>query len=308
MPRFPLYPAPLCKICQQPCNRESRGQRYCYCCPCPGSNRKSNWCTWDDAKGVQPGNPLCDCGLYCRVDEKKSGETFETCAIGRCNMSTHKGQSQRYSFSARDPSTSALQGSIVAGPSFIQAASGPYTQPYAHPSSIYANANPTSIYANAHPSSTYPNAHPSSTYANAYPSSNYAYTYPSSTYAYAHPSSSYGYPPRILPEAFRSNVIIPRPPNPPAMKIDNEFVRLLDHVMGAAGRAKFPSRVIDMSNMMKALPDIMGTGPGKSPPGPFRIFSSTDFERHSKVGAAGELFVSNSLPRVDREPTQTQDL
>ena len=66
MPRFPLSQPPRCNKCDNFCNREPRGKRFCYCCPCTGPQNKT-WGTWDDAQGVQPGNPVCDCGFYCRV-------------------------------------------------------------------------------------------------------------------------------------------------------------------------------------------------------------------------------------------------
>ena len=81
---------------------------------------------------------------------------------------------------------------------------------------------------------------------------------------------------------------------------DQEFVRLLDHAVKIASQMKFPSQDMDMSDMLRALntidgPSIGALSPGRSFSYQYRIKASTDFERHCKVGAAGELFVS--LPR-----------
>ena len=234
MPQFPLSQPPRCYKCDNFHTREPRGRRFCYCCSCTGPQNKT-WGTWDDAQGVQPGNPVCDCGFYCRIaTNSKTGESFEQCAIGQCWMSTHKGQSPGRSPGrsprAKGPSTGSYQASAV---SVSYATTNSYSQ-------VSASSTPrrTSI-----------------------------------------PVPAYS-PPRARPQA----------------RIDNEFVRLLGHVMEATNRARMPTKVIDLTDMLQALPDGSGSGQReRSPdsPEPFRISYSTDFERHSKIGAAGELFVSD---------------
>jgi hypothetical protein len=94
MPSFPLSRPPNCKKCRKPCIRESRGRRFCYCCPCGitgGQKGPATWGTWDDASGVTAENPICDCGYYCRVGlNSKTGQTFQSCSVGQCNMTIHR--------------------------------------------------------------------------------------------------------------------------------------------------------------------------------------------------------------------------
>jgi hypothetical protein len=211
VPRFPLLTAPRCKDfkCGAVCTLFSGGERDYYKCRC------GKWCTYDDDEGVTHGNPLCDCGFYCRIVTRNDGGTFETCAIAVCNMSEHKARSRGYST-----------------PSRRRAAAGVPSSPA---SSITASVAAT-------------------------------------------PSR----PPRL---AFS------RTPSSND-RSDSEFVRLLNHVQVAASRANFPTKVMNMSELFGALPEIGGTGSSSPAPGPFRLRSSTEFERHAKVGAAGELFVS----------------
>lgn len=233
MPRFPLLQPPRCNKCDRPCNRESRGRRFCYCCPCTGPQNKS-WSTWDDAEGVQPGNPVCDCGFYCRVaTNNTTGKSFERCAVGQCEMTAHKaqspGRSPARSPRARGPSTGTYQASAV---SMSASNGGSYTQVVSAQISTQRASIPV-------------------------------------------PAS----PPRSQPRA----------------RIDTEFVRLLSHVMEAMNRVEFPTKVIDLTGMLEGL--SVTSSPGKrerSPdsPEPFRMSYSSDFERHSKIGAAGELLVS----------------
>ena len=236
MPRFPLLQPPRCNKCDRPCNREPRGRRFCYCCPCTGPQNKT-WSTWDDAEGVQPGNPVCDCGFYCRVaTNNTTGKSFERCAVGQCEMVAHKGQSLGRSPGrsprARGPSTGTYQASAV---TMSATNGGSYTQVVSAQISTQ-----------------------------------------------------------------RTNIPVPAspPPSQPRNRIDNEFVRLLGHVMEAMNRIQFPTKVIDLTDMLRALPDAPSPGKReKSPesPEPFRMSYSTDFERHSKIGAAGELLVSTVM-------------
>lgn len=111
-------------------------------------------------------------------------------------------------------------------------------------------------------------------------------------YMSAHKSQSHGYSLRARGRSTgnsqgSSRIIRETTPQSPAMKVDAEFVRLLDHIMSAAARAQFPSQIIDMSNMRNALPD------GGKSPGPFRFLAPTNSVRDCKVGAAGELFVGS---------------
>ncbi|TPX12165.1 uncharacterized protein E0L32_007051 [Thyridium curvatum] len=70
----------------------------------------------------------------------------------------------------------------------------------------------------------------------------------------------------------------------PKPAVDEEFVRLLDHLLQAAQTTKFPSAIsLDMTDLSRALDDIDRT---TSAPPPFKIRSETEFEKHSKVGAA----------------------
>jgi len=87
---------------------------------------------------------------------------------------------------------------------------------------------------------------------------------------------------------------------------DLEFVRLLDHAIKTASQMNFPSQNLDMSDMLSALntinrPSLDVLSPNRSFSYRYKIRASTDFERHSKVGAAGELFVFTLLCRVITE-------
>jgi len=75
---------------------------------------------------------------------------------------------------------------------------------------------------------------------------------------------------------------------------DSEFIRLLRHVLAVVNQTSFPTRVTDMSDEARSKPGLTKTDSENPPPAPFQLQSSTEFERHAKVGAAGELFVSRS--------------
>jgi hypothetical protein len=70
---------------------------------------------------------------------------------------------------------------------------------------------------------------------------------------------------------------------------DGEFTRLLRHVLAVVAQTSFPTRVAGMSDQARSRTDSANPSPAF-----FRLRASTEFERHAKVGAAGELFVSRS--------------
>lgn len=212
IPFFPLQEAPPCKKCGRDTRRERRGDRFCWCCPCSGNPRQPTWCTWDDAVGITPGNPLCDCGFYCRISSTKAGKAFETCSLGCCNMTLFKKQNYQKSSSSYQ--------------------SQPISPPQSPPRQ----------------------------------------TTSSSPQSYQASPIRYG--------SISSNV----------SDVDDEFVRLLQHVSQAAQRVSFPSAFMDLADMSAALRDVDASR--EPSPASFRIQSSTEFEKHSKIGAAGELFVS----------------
>ncbi|KAH8656756.1 hypothetical protein BGZ61DRAFT_466344 [Ilyonectria robusta] len=217
MPPLPLAEPPECKECGQACKRESRGRRSCWCCYCYLRNNQPVWSTWDDTEGVEPGNPLCDCGYYSRSGTKKTGEPFKSCAVGRCNMSDYKGWSSKK----------------APGPSYLTPPATP---------SRYKGPQPTGGIGD----------------------------------------SSY-----ISPQEPRRNRSFGND-EPPYTRKDPELIRLLEHVFTIAEKKRFPSQMPNMSDLRNALPAISGS---TQAPIPFKIRSSTDFERHSKIGAAGELYV-----------------
>lgn len=45
------------------------------------------WVTWDDNIGIDPRNPLCECGRSSREDRANAGHRFWTCSTGRCDFS-----------------------------------------------------------------------------------------------------------------------------------------------------------------------------------------------------------------------------
>ena len=206
VPRFPLFQPPLCKDpnCGAVCRLCLCEERDYYTCDC------GKWCTYDDAEGVTPGNPLCDCGFYCRLVFSRDGGTLFTCALGKCEKLQHRDRSRGYSSPARRRPLAALLPS--------PGASG----------------------------------------------------------------TSASRPARIAFSETSGNG-----------SRDNEFVRLLDHAVAAASRTSFPTRVVNMYDLTRALPSSEGTESSNPKPEPFRLRSSTEFERHAKVGAAGELFVSD---------------
>ncbi|KAF2875065.1 hypothetical protein BDV95DRAFT_486030, partial [Massariosphaeria phaeospora] len=49
------------------------------------------WITWDDGRGVDGGNPPCECGVVSRRrkaggNSKRKGDFFWECARGRCGF------------------------------------------------------------------------------------------------------------------------------------------------------------------------------------------------------------------------------
>ncbi len=104
-PTFPLDPKPSCRHCHYTPQKRSTvdftnqngngGRPYYVCVPCktnasipPGPNGKG-WITWDDNRGMDPGNPECWCGLIARqdrtgVNSQAPGRGFWTCCTGAC--------------------------------------------------------------------------------------------------------------------------------------------------------------------------------------------------------------------------------
>ena len=104
-PTFPLSHKPSCRHCH--CTPEYRstvgftngngngGRHYYVCTECKtnprlaSSRNSKGWITWDDDKGVEPGNPLCDCGFISRhdrtgVNSSTPGREFWACSTGAC--------------------------------------------------------------------------------------------------------------------------------------------------------------------------------------------------------------------------------
>jgi hypothetical protein len=77
--------------------------------------------------------------------------------------------------------------------------------------------------------------------------------------------------------------------------MDSEFVRLLNHVSNVAKNATLPRCKVDddVFDLERHLSSLSIAGPSNPAPDWFRMRSATEFERHAKVGAAGELFVSS---------------
>ncbi|RSL86648.1 hypothetical protein CEP52_015759 [Fusarium oligoseptatum] len=81
----------------------------------------------------------------------------------------------------------------------------------------------------------------------------------------------------------------------PSIDDDAEYLRLINNVISAAGTARFPIKgAYDMSGLFGALPDVEEDEVELSR----RFRSRNPLERDMKIGALGELFVSNSQFRV----------
>lgn len=79
-------------------------------------------------------------------------------------------------------------------------------------------------------------------------------------------------------------------PEEPTIDDDAEYSRLVSNVISAAGTARFPSKgAYDMSGLFGALPDVEEDEVELSR----RFRSRNPLERDMKIGALGELFVSN---------------
>jgi hypothetical protein len=73
-------------------------------------------------------------------------------------------------------------------------------------------------------------------------------------------------------------------------QVDSEYLRILSSVVTAARRAVFPSRgIFDMEALARSLPAVLPENNGEY----FGLRSSEKIERDKKIGAAGELYVSN---------------
>lgn len=79
-------------------------------------------------------------------------------------------------------------------------------------------------------------------------------------------------------------------PEEPTIDDDAEYLRLVNNVISAASTARFPSKgAYDMSGLFGALPDVEEDEVELSR----RFRSRNPLERDMKIGALGELFVSN---------------
>lgn len=91
--RFPLPRAPICPTCHQastrrvtnPANRNGNANRPFYFCD---RSHKHSFITWDDARGIMPGNPQCWCGQVSRRDRASGPHLNEwyACASRDCGF------------------------------------------------------------------------------------------------------------------------------------------------------------------------------------------------------------------------------
>lgn len=78
---------------------------------------------------------------------------------------------------------------------------------------------------------------------------------------------------------------------------DTEFTRLLDHVLEAAERTKFPRKrepkdyPTFLPPSRNPLPTLEERPPIRYHKPPFILEASSEFERHAKIAVAGEVFV-----------------
>jgi len=88
LPQFPL-PPPICRFCKWRPRYQSYvmsgnpngnvGKLYYICVCCKRDCRRTDpghergWITWDDDRGICPGNPNCDCG----IPSVKTGQVSE---------------------------------------------------------------------------------------------------------------------------------------------------------------------------------------------------------------------------------------
>jgi hypothetical protein len=110
VPVFPLSRRPRCRHCRRLYNRENRGFRFCYVCPCGGETIPGlTWGTWDDAEGIMPGNPVCECGFYARVLPDVFNGTYlhTSCAVGECSLSEYQPRQQWRDMSSSGSATPA---------------------------------------------------------------------------------------------------------------------------------------------------------------------------------------------------------
>lgn len=89
---FPLSRPPFCRRCHRPCVKEYRAFRYCFSCPCAADSFDgSAWGTWDDASGIGPANPVCDCGYYSRMTrDNLTSAPRHSCAVDECGMAVFR--------------------------------------------------------------------------------------------------------------------------------------------------------------------------------------------------------------------------
>lgn len=94
---FPLSRPPLCRTCYRPRVRGNQGLRHYYYCPCTAHDPDgSAWGTWDDDAGIEPENPVCDCGYYSRLMINNTTRSlFVSCSVGECDMLVHRAMLER---------------------------------------------------------------------------------------------------------------------------------------------------------------------------------------------------------------------
>jgi len=106
-PTFPMQEKPLCPRCNyEPKFRNkasannpngNANRPYYICVRCKNDRNRTvsktdherGWITWDDDRGVRPGNPDCDCAVASRQERTGRystcpGRGFWTCATGSC--------------------------------------------------------------------------------------------------------------------------------------------------------------------------------------------------------------------------------
>jgi hypothetical protein len=91
---FPLQSAPTCLHCSRVCmrgitserNRNGNAGRTYYFCNNTNHGRK--FACWDDDRGIESGNPECDCGHIGRMF-MADGDQYYGCPVGTCSWTMH---------------------------------------------------------------------------------------------------------------------------------------------------------------------------------------------------------------------------
>lgn len=95
-----------------------------------------------------------------------------------------------------------------------------------------------------------------------------------------------------------------RLPATPQSRVDQKYMDLIDHVLNCAEAADFPRKSLELNSMMAALSAIGPSAQDNNLPPPYpKIQYKNEFERHSKIGALGELYVCSLLIKLERTIT-----